>query len=194
MKADWPIAATSLLMLSGFGPSLAAVVVVAYTKGRAGLRRWLTLCLQWRVGWRWVLLAFAFPALCMGLAAAAHLVPGGTLPPSPAAGHVGLPALTVLPIFLVGGPLSEEFGWRRFALPALQARWGWRVASVVLGIVWAVWHLPLFFSAGTLQSHWPFGWFALSVTPSRTLRTALLLKFERGLFENPTRNFFWTKT
>jgi len=92
LKADLPIVATALLMLSGIGPSLAAVVVVAYTTGRAGLRCWLTRCLQWRVGWRWVLLAFAFPAVYMMLAAAVHVVPGGTLPPSPAAGHVWLAA------------------------------------------------------------------------------------------------------
>jgi len=110
LKADWPIAATALSMLSGFGPSLTAVVVVAHTMGREGLRRWLARCLQWRVGWRWLLLAFAFPAVYMGLAVAAHMALGGTLPPSPAAGHVGLAALNVLLIFLVGGPLSEEFG------------------------------------------------------------------------------------
>ena len=169
LKVDWPIAATALSMLSGIGPSLAAVVVVAYTTKRVGLRRWLTRCLQWRTGWRWVLLAFAFPAVTMGLAAAAHVALGGTLPPSPAAGHVWLAALNVLLIFLVGGPLSEEFGWRGYALPALQARWGWRVASVVLGAIWAVWHLPLFYSTGTLQSDWPFGWFALSVIASSVL-------------------------
>jgi len=91
------------------------------------------------------------------------------MPPSPAAGHLWLAALNVLLIFLVGGSLSEEFGWRGFALPALQSRWGWRVASLVLGLIWAVWHLPLFYSAGNLQSHWPFGWFALSVIASSVL-------------------------
>ncbi len=169
LKSDWPIAATALSMLSGFGPSLAAVAVVSYTTGRTGLRRWLTRCLQWRVGWRRLLLAFAFPAVFMGPAAAAHVALGGTLPPSPAADHVWLAVLNVLLIFLVGGPLGEEFGWRGYALPALQARWGWRVASVVLGVIWAVWHLPLFYSAGNLQSQWPFGWFALSVIASSVL-------------------------
>jgi hypothetical protein len=167
LKADWPITATALSMLSGFGPSLAAVV--SCTTGREGLRRWLKRCLQWRVGWRWMLLAFALPAVYMGLAAPAHVALGGTLPPSPAADHVWLAVLSVLLIFLVGGPLGEEFGWRGFALPALQARWGWRVASVVLSGIWAVWHLPLFYSAGNLQSQWPFGWFALSMVASSVL-------------------------
>ena len=169
LKADVPIAATALSMTSGFEPSLAAVVVVSYTTGSAGLRRWLTRCHQWRTGWRWVLLALAFPAVYMGLAAAAHVALGGTLPPSPAAGHVWLAVANVFLIFLVGGPLGEEFGWRGYALPALQERWGWRVASVLLGVVWAAWHLPLFYSAGTLQSHLPLGWFALSLIASSVL-------------------------
>ena len=172
LKLDSPIAATALSMTSGFGPSLAAVVVIFHTKGRAGLRRWLTLCLQWRVGWRWVrwvLLAFVFPAVYMGLAAAAHVALGGTLPPSPAEDHVWLAVANVLLIFLVGGPLGEEFGWRGYALPALQARCRWRVASLLLGVVWAAWHLPLFYSAGTLQSHLPLGWYALSLIASSVL-------------------------
>jgi len=80
LKVESAVAATALSMLSGIGPSLAAVVVVAHTTGRTGLRHWLKRCLQWRVGWRWLLLAFAFPAVYMGLAAAAHVALGGALP------------------------------------------------------------------------------------------------------------------
>ncbi|MGB4118105.1 MAG: CPBP family intramembrane glutamic endopeptidase [Polaromonas sp.] len=50
-------------------------------------------------------------------------------------------------VFMVGDPLGEELGWRGFALPAMQARLGWRAASLVLGAVWGVWYLPLFFIA-----------------------------------------------
>ena len=179
LKARAPVTATVLSLAGGFGPSLAAVVMVAYGSGRVGLRRWLTTCLQWRGGWRWTVLAFLFPAAFMGLAAAAHVALGGTLPPSPAAGHVGLAAVNFLLIFFVGGPLGEEFGWRGYALPALQARWGWRVASVLLGGVWAVWHLPLFYSAGTVQSHLPMGLYALSTIASSVL-FAWLFNHSRG--------------
>ena len=119
--------------------------------------------------WRWALFAFAFPAACMGLAAAAHVALGGTLPQSPPVGHLWLAAANVLLIFMVGGPLGEEFGWRGFALPALQAHWGWRVSSVLLGVVWAAWHLSLFDRAGTLQSHLPIGLYALSLLASSVL-------------------------
>jgi len=179
LKADFPVPSTTLSLVGGFGPSLAAVGMVAYGSGRVGLRRWLMRCLQWRVGWRWVVLAFLFPVVFMGLAAAAHVALGGTLPPSPAAGHVGLAAMNFLLVFLVGGPLGEEFGWRGYALPALQARWGWRVASVLLGAVWAVWHLPLFYTAGTMQSHLPMELFVLSTIASSVL-FAWLFNRSRG--------------
>ena len=179
IKGDAPVAATVLSLAGGFGPSLAAVVLVAYGSGAAGLRRWLMKCLQWRGGWRWVLLAFLFPVAFMGLAAAAHVGLGGALPASPAAGHWGMAAFNFLLIFLVGGPLGEEFGWRGYALPALQARRGWRAASVLLGVVWALWHLPLFYSAGTVQSHLPMGLYALSAIASSVL-FAWLLNRSRG--------------
>lgn len=179
LKADFPIASTTMSVAGGFGPSLAAVVIVAYGSGRAGLRRWLKRCLQWRVGWRWVALAFVFPVIFMGLAAAAHVALGGSLPPSPAAEHVGMAAANFLLVFLIGGPLGEEFGWRGYALPALQTRWGWRVASLLLGVVWAAWHLPLFYSAGTVQNHLPMGLYALSAIASSVL-FAWLFNRSRG--------------
>ena len=173
LQADFPVVATALSLAGGFGPSLAAVAVMACGRGSAGLRRWLTTCMQWRSRWRWTVLAFVFPVVFMALAAAAHLALGGSLPPSPAAGHVGMAAANFLLVFLVGGPLGEVFGWPGYALPAMQARWGWRVASVLLGVAWAVWHLPLFYSAGTVQSHLPMGLYALSAIACSVLFACL---------------------
>ncbi|MEA5451873.1 CPBP family intramembrane glutamic endopeptidase [Leptolyngbya sp. CCNP1308] len=65
-------------------------------------------------------------------------------------------------LLLFGGPLGEEFGWRGYALPVLQERYSWRVASLILGIVWGAWHLPLFYMADTAQSHIPVGLFMVS--------------------------------
>ncbi len=58
-------------------------------------------------------------------------------------------------VFFAGGPLSEKLGWRGYALPVLQKRYGWRVASLVIGAVWGGWHLPLFFVAGSTQGQTP---------------------------------------
>jgi uncharacterized protein len=90
-----------------------------------------------------------------------------------------LAAVNFLLVFLIGGPLGEEFGWRGFAQPALQVRWGWRSASLLLGLVWAVWHLPLFYSPGTAQSHLPLGWYALSAVASSVV-FAWLYQRSRG--------------
>ena len=61
-------------------------------------------------------------------------------------------AANFLLVFLPGGPLGEEFGWRGCARSSLQERFDWPVASLGLGMVWGVWHLPLFFIAGASQA------------------------------------------
>ena len=86
--------------------------------------------------------------------------------------RVGMPAANFLLICFAGGTLGEEIGWRSYflsrvttrldgrwasLLTALHTRWGWCLASLFLGVVWAVWHLPLFYSASTVQSHLPMG-------------------------------------
>jgi membrane protease YdiL (CAAX protease family) len=58
---------------------------------------------------------------------------------------------------LVVGPLAEELGWRGFALDGLQSKWSALVSSLVLGIFWWLWHFPLFFTIGMIQSEWGIG-------------------------------------
>jgi hypothetical protein len=65
-------------------------------------------------------------------------------------------------ITVLGGPLGEEFGWRGYALPALTKLLGWRWAAVLIGVVWGLWHLPLFWMAGTAQAELPMGLFLAS--------------------------------
>jgi len=61
-------------------------------------------------------------------------------------------AVSFVYIFFLGGPFQEEWGWRGYALDKLQARWSAFVSSVVLGVLWGAWHLPLFFIARKIQS------------------------------------------
>ena len=161
------------MFAGSFGPSLAAVLVVANADGRAGLRAWFGRCLQWPNGWRqrwgWVALAVLLPGVLTALAAALHVVLGGSIAPSPAAGHGLMTAANFFLVLLIGGPLGEKFGWRGYALPILQANRDWRVASLGLGLVWGVRHLPLFFNAGTSQAHIPLALFLLSVVAMSVL-------------------------
>lgn len=155
VEAQSMVAAEVLSALASFGPGIAAIAMVCFSGGRAGLQRWLRRCLQWRVGWRWIALAALLPLTVMAAAALAQAALGGKLSTSPAHGQVFLIPAAIVWVFLAGGPVGEEFGWRGYALPALQRRLGWRKASLALGTIWGLWHMPLFTMVGTTQSQTP---------------------------------------
>ncbi len=163
IRPQLPWLATLLMFAGSFGPSLAAIVVMASTHNGEGLRVWLSSCLQWRIGWGWWALAMFLPLAVMLLAAGLHIALGGETATAPASGHLLMTVVNLPLVLLLGGPLGEEFGWRGYALPVLQDRLGWRAASLGLGLVWGVWHLPLFFIDGTAQSQIPLALFLLSV-------------------------------
>ena len=162
LRPQLPTVGMVLFLAGSFGPSIAAIAVVRYASGQDGLHRWLGRSLQWRVGGCWLALSFFLPLAVMGLAAAGHIALGGTIAPSPASGRVLLAVVNFGLVLLLGGPLGEEFGWRGYALPVLQERYSWRVASLVLGLAWGAWHLPLFYMADTAQSHIPVWLFMVS--------------------------------
>ena len=153
---------TLLVLAGGFGPLLAALLAVTLRGG--SVRHWFRSALGWRRSLRWYGLAIAVPlavstvlfAIVVGLG---DLIdPGGLADVAdpfdladlhdeatgPPLGLVGVEVAvsTVFAAVLGGG--QEEFGWRGFALPHLQARFDALTASVVIGLVWALWHAPLF--------------------------------------------------
>lgn len=99
----------------------------------------------------------------MLLAAGLYVTLGGDIANAPASGHLLMTVVNLPLVLLLGRPLAEEFGWRGYALPVLQDRLGWRAASLGLGLVWGVWHLPLFFIDGTAQARIPIALFLLRV-------------------------------
>jgi uncharacterized protein len=149
---------TVFLLASAFGPSLSGLAVVLMFDGPAGLHTWLKRCLAGRLGWGWYALAALGPPATMVLALVIHAAMGGVVPAFPMAGVMAT-ALIVLQITFLGGPLGEEFGWRGYALPVLAQRLGWRWASIVLGAIWGLWHLPLFWMPGMAQATLPIGLF-----------------------------------
>ena len=136
-----------------FGPPLAALLVTGLVDGRDGLRAFLRRWVLWRVGLRWYVLALVgLPAL--GLLAG--LLSGDWSERFAGSGpSVAVTYLAILSFLVVLGGGQEEPGWRGFALPRMQERLGPLIASVVLGVLWGVWHLPVFIlvpgynSAGT---------------------------------------------
>jgi len=125
------------------GPTLAAFIMTAVSEGRVGVRRLLRRIVLWQVGLRWYLFAFIGVPLLMALGTI--IVPGGLasfqfLGPR----YVLTYLATFIPVLIIGGPLFEEIGWRGFALPRLQRLHGALVGSIILGILWGLWHLPEF--------------------------------------------------
>jgi uncharacterized protein len=179
-------------VIGGCGPSLAGIFWTWRRDGRDGLRDLLARAVRLRfsAGY-YAALILIWPLL---FAASAFLATASGAPP-PNLGMLG--AIQANPLTLVGlilttlvaGPLSEEFGWRGFGLDILLRRLGPVFGSVLLGLVWGVWHLPLFFMLGTSQSQLPFGIFCLNTialsivftwlyrSTGRSLGAAILLHF-----------------
>jgi uncharacterized protein len=125
------------------GPTLAAFIMTGTTEGRAGIRRLLHRYVLWRVGLRWYLVVLIGPPVIILLVTV--LLPGALASFQMLAPLDLLLLLVSFPLVLIfGGPLFEEGGWRGFALPRLQRLYGPFVGTLILGILWACWHLPLF--------------------------------------------------
>lgn len=134
---------TVLITIATLGPALGAITAVAYTSGRTGVRGLLAQMGRWRVDGRWYLVALIAPALVMVASFLLwRLLGGAPVSSPPLATWLSVPVLTLV---LWIPALFEEVGWRGLALPRLQARLGWITASLILGIVWAIWHLPIWF-------------------------------------------------
>lgn len=132
--------------IASFGPFLAALVVLAVTRGRTGMVGLLRRMVRWRVGLRWYAVALLLPIGVTLVAAVSNVFLLGAQAPSSAelGGWSNLFTLFPLLLLIPGmGGAWEEPGWRGFALPCLQAGRSALFASLVLGVLWAFWHLPL---------------------------------------------------
>jgi CAAX protease family protein len=127
------------------GPMLSAFVMAWATEGREGPKRLLRRYVQWRVKLRWYL--FVLLVIPASEVVGAIVLPGvlGSYQPVTLGLVLGYP-LAFVSTFVLGGPLGEEPGWRGFALPRLQAACGPLGGGALLGVLWAFWHFPLFWS------------------------------------------------
>lgn len=135
----------SLLLLGTFAPALMALAVTARDEGRRGVRVLLRRMIQWQVGWRWYLFAVAYmPAVKLSVALIYRLMTGAWPRFGTDSWYIIVPAIIISTPVQAG----EEIGWRGYALPRLAGRFGFARASLLLGLIWACWHLPLFFVPG----------------------------------------------
>ena len=144
----WPLYAFGLSPspIIAFGPFLAAILVLALTTGKGGVVTLLRRMVRWRVRPVWYAVALLLPVAISGGAALLNVVVLGASAPSPAelGAWSGLVPTFFLSLLVPGiGGAWEEPGWRGYALPKLQGGHSALLASLILGVVWAFWHLPL---------------------------------------------------
>jgi membrane protease YdiL (CAAX protease family) len=140
--------ALPLLVLMGYGPTIAAVLVGGAVGGRAEIGALLKRLLIWRVGWRWwAITLFLNAAVVLGALGVYGLL-GNPMPTLPSLGPALL--LEVGVTFLISGLINgEEIGWRGFATPRLLERYGTIGTLAVLGVLETIFHLPIFFNNGS---------------------------------------------
>jgi membrane protease YdiL (CAAX protease family) len=135
----------ALILLGAYTPGIVALLLTARTEGSRGVRALLRRILIANVPVRLYVLALTYIAVIKLTAAVLHRFVLGEWP------QFGAESLALIPLaiaFSTPFQAGEEIGWRGFALPRLAARFGLRTASLILGVIWAVWHLPQFYIAG----------------------------------------------
>ncbi len=141
-----PSAIRGVLVLIGtFAPAVAALVLTASSSSRVGVAAMLSQLFRTSVGLRWYVFAILYMPAVKAAVALSYRVSTGTWPRF---GHEG-PVLIAIAI-LLSTPVQagEEIGWRGYALPKIAARYGLGPASILVGIGWGIWHLPLFLLPG----------------------------------------------
>jgi membrane protease YdiL (CAAX protease family) len=172
------LVADGILLLGVFAPALVALSFTAFDRGRAGLRVFFESILPSHVGVGWFIFAAGF-FLAIKLTAAVILrALNGAWP---AFGSEPWYVMAVALVFSTPVQAGEELGWRAYALPRLATRMGLGPASVVLGVVWAAWHLPLFFVPVGDTFHQSFPVYLLQVTAMSVVMAWLYWRTGRAL-------------
>ena len=177
-----PFPTMVLNILGAFGPLFAAVLLTVRREGWPGVKRLIASGFNLRLKVVWWLLILLLPFALTGLAVWINITLNQYQMDKTLINQPWMILPTFFIMFFFGGSFQEEFGWRGYALPRLLQRFNPAMASLILGVIWGVWHLPLFYISDTGQSFMPFGMFILMATSFSILFTWVYLKTERNLF------------
>lgn len=167
-----------LYLLGVFAPAIVALALTAQANGRAGRLALLNRTLKWSVGVRWYVFAVAYMVAIKLTSALVLRIATGAWPTF---GQESLFIIAVATVFSTPVQSGEEIGWRGFALPRLSTLMGLSNASIVLGIIWACWHLPFFFISGTDKTGQSFPIYLLMVIAISVAMAWLYWRTNRSL-------------
>jgi membrane protease YdiL (CAAX protease family) len=153
--------------LASFGPCLAGITMTYIKGGKPGLVDLWQRVTRWQVGWKWFLLGALSPVLLAFLSALITYLLSGSLADLSTLGQVeylgDIGAGAALLLWIVTFGFGEEIGWRGFALPTLQKNHSFLISTLVIGLVWALWHLPAFFYKPQMMALGPGGFIGFSL-------------------------------
>jgi uncharacterized protein len=152
------------------GPSFGGVLMTRLEEGPRGVRELFRRVIRVRVGWRWYAFLLVPPATVLAVLFALRTLVSAAFTPN----HFLLGIA-----FGVPAGILEEFGWTGFAFPRMQARFGTLTASVLLGLLWSTWHLPVidFLGAATPHKHYVFPFFLSFATAMTAIRVLIGLNY-----------------
>jgi len=163
-----------IFILAVWAPNIAALIVARSSDEKGAVLRLLKSIIPIRTGIHWYLLTiFLLPVFGILV----HLI-SKTEFPSFATGDL----LSLLLVLIITGPLGEELGWRGFALPRLLKRHSAILASLILGIIWGLWHLPSFFIEGLPQAGLQIPLFILMSLSLSVIVTWMFIRTKGSVF------------
>lgn len=172
-------------LIGGFGPTFAALIMVGIRDGRVGVKKMMSRWLIWRVGIGWYV---TIPLLTIGIrlgGIALYVMLGGVKP------ELNLALWYVFfldfAVSIIGGPICEETGWRGYALPMMQKRFGALISGLIIGVFWTLWHVPGFFVPGMALPAIPLNWLLILNFLLRVMSLSVLFTW---LFNNTKGSLF----
>lgn len=173
------IPAFILFVVGGFVPSVAGLLLTRIYDNKSGLKELLKSAVNYRIGLQTFIIILICPVATGMLQIIIMRLTGGSFDYSQFIKQ--LPS--IIPLIILG-PLSEEFGWRGFLQKRVNTEFTPVIGSIVIGVTWALWHLPLFYLPGTSQHDFdiPFIPFFISLIFTSFIYTYVYIKSHGSLF------------
>ncbi len=151
-----PLPPLLFLIIGSFGPFISSFYLTYRKEAKPGVKCLWKRGFNFKIPIKWLALIIFLPLCITGISLYLKILFGGEKPDLQLMTNPIAILVTFLFLFFLGGSFAEEFGWRGYALDRLQQKWNALVSSLILGFIWGLWHLPVFFAEGLSQSYIPF--------------------------------------
>ncbi len=178
----FPLPPILWVIIGAHGPLVASFWLKYKSGGRSALTAFIRSGFQLRMKFVWWAAIIIVPVVIAGLAVIINMTAGDYAPEMPLFFKPLLILGNLVFMFFLGGSVQEEFGWRGYALPKLLSLTTPFSASLVLGFIWGIWHLPLFFIPGLSQSYMSISVFLLLTVAFSFIFTWMFIKTDFNLF------------